>query len=238
MSNTPPELPWELRGPQPVIHAAPAARTAFITKTYLHLLGAILAFTALEVVLFTSGIADTIAGFVFSTNWLLVLGGFLVVATIASNFAHKARSQAAQYGALAAYVVAESLIFVPLLWLANSYAPGVISSAAAVTLIGFAGLTAVVFITRKDFSFMRSALMWIGFAALGLIVGSVLFSFELGTWFSVAMIVFAGASILFNTSKVMRDFPEDRYVAASLQLFASVALMFWYVLRLFLGSRR
>lgn len=238
MSNNPPELPWEIRGPQTVAQASASVRTAFITKTYLHLLGAILAFTALEVVLFTSGVADTIAGFVFSTNWLLVLGGFMIVATLASNFAYRAQSKAAQYGGLAGYVVAQALIFVPLLWLANASAPGVISSAAAVTLIGFAALTAVVFITRKDFSFMRGALMWVGFAALGLIIGAVVFSFELGTWFSIAMIVFAGGSILYNTSKVMRDFPEDRYVAASLQLFAGVALMFWYVLRLFIGGRR
>ncbi len=49
------------------------------------------------------------------------------------------------------------------------------------------------------------------------------------------MIGLAGAAILYDTSKVLRDYPEDRYVAASLQLFASVALMFWYVLRLFMS---
>ena len=238
MSNTPPELPWELRGPRPVAQATPTVRTEFITKTYLHLLGAILTFVALEALLFTSGLATSITEFVAGTSWLLVLGAFMIVATIASSFAFKATTRPVQYAALGAYVAAQALIFVPMLWLANASAPGVISSAAAVTLIGFAGLTAVVFITRKDFSFMRGAIMWIGFAALGLIVGSVLFNFQLGTWFSVAMVVFAGGTILYNTSKVMNDFPEDRYVAASLQLFASVALMFWYVLRLFMGSRR
>jgi FtsH-binding integral membrane protein len=69
-------------------------------------------------------------------------------------------------------------------------------------------------------------------------VGGVLFGFQLGTWFSVAMVGLAGGAILHDTSKIIRDFPEDRHVAASLQLFASVALMFWYVLRIFLGSRR
>jgi len=69
------------------------------------------------------------------------------------------------------------------------------------------------------------------------IVGAILFGFELGTWFSVAMIGFAGAAILYDTSNVLHHFPEDRYVGAALQLFASVALMFWYVLRLFMASR-
>jgi FtsH-binding integral membrane protein len=45
----------------------------------------------------------------------------------------------------------------------------------------------------------------------------------------------AGAAILYDTSNVLLRFPEDRYVAAALELFASVALMFWYVLRLFMS---
>jgi len=45
----------------------------------------------------------------------------------------------------------------------------------------------------------------------------------------------AGAAILFDTSNILRTYPEDRYVSAALQLFASVALMFWYVLRLFMS---
>ena len=53
----------------------------------------------------------------------------------------------------------------------------------------------------------------------------------------LAMVAFAGAAILYDTSNVLRHYPEDRYVAASLELFASTALMFWYVLRL-LSSRR
>ncbi len=82
---------------------------------------------------------------------------------------------------------------------------------------------------------MRGVLMWGGVVAMLAIVGGILFGFELGTWFSVAMIGFAGAAILYDTSNVLHHFPEDRYVGAALQLFASVALMFWYVLRLFMA---
>jgi FtsH-binding integral membrane protein len=120
-----------------------------------------------------------------------------------------------------------------MLYLAEANAPGAIESAAAVTLLGFAGLTFVAFRTRKDFSFMRGMLMWGGVLALVAIVGAVIFGFELGTWFSVAMVGFAGAAILYDTSNVLHHYPEDRYVAAALALFASVALMFWYILRLF-----
>ena len=147
------------------------------------------------------------------------------------------RSLGAQYAALAGYVVVEAVIFVPLLYAANRFAPGVISSAALVSFAGFSALTAIAFYTRKDFSFLRGILLWAGFGALALIVAGALFGFQLGTFFSVAMVVFAGAAILYDTSNIIHRFPEDRHVAAALSLFASVALLFWYVLRLFLSSR-
>ena len=77
--------------------------------------------------------------------------------------------------------------------------------------------------------------MWGGVVALVLIVASVLFGFELGTFFSVGMIAFAGAAILYDTSNILHHHPADRHVGAALELFASVALMFWYVLQLFLS---
>ena len=112
------------------------------------------------------------------------------------------------------------------------------ASAAQATLGGFFLLTAVVVTTRKDFSFLRTFLVWGGIVALAVIVCAVLFSFNLGTWFSVAMVLLAGGSILYTTSSIMRDYPEDAYLSAAIQLFAAVALLFWYVLRLFISARR
>jgi FtsH-binding integral membrane protein len=221
---------------QPVAAIGVDARASFINRTYNHLMGAIVLFTLIEVGLFQSGFAESIAGVLLGGSWLLVLGAFMLVSWFASRVSLTSESKGAQYAALGGFVVAESIIFVPMLWLANQYAPGAIQSAAIVTLIGFAGLTAVAFVTRKDFSFLRGMLMWGGVVAMLAIVGGILFGFELGTWFSVAMIGFAGAAILYDTSNVLHHFPEDRYVGAALQLFASVALMFWYVLRLFMSS--
>ena len=67
------------------------------------------------------------------------------------------------------------------------------------------------------------------------IFGSMIFGFHLGTWFSVAMIGFAGAAILYDTSNIMHHYPQDRYVAASMSLFASIAMMFFYILRLLMS---
>lgn len=170
-------------------------------------------------------------------GWLLVLGGFVVLGALFRSLAHSARSRATQYAGLGAYVVLQAIIFVPLLAMAEMYAPGAIQSAGLVTLMGFGGLTAVVFTTRKDFSFLGSVIRWGFIVALVAIVAAVIFGFQLGTFFSVAMVGLAGASVLYDTSNVLHHFPEDSYVAASLELFASIALMFWYVLRLFIGNR-
>lgn len=221
----------------PDIRIGEDTRAAFLTRTYVHLFGAIIAFVMIEVALFSSGLAETIARAMLGVSWLLVLGGFMVVSWIASRAAFSAKSMAAQYAALGAFVFAEALIFVPLLYIANHYAPGAIESAATVTLIGFAGLTAVAFLSRKDFSFLGGLLKWGMVLALVAIVGGVLFGFNLGTWFSVGMVGLAGAAILYDTSNILRNFPEDRHVGAALQLFSSVALMFWYVLSLFLSRR-
>ena len=77
---------------------------------------------------------------------------------LTSRLAHTAQSKAAQYAGLAGYVVAQAIIFVPLLVMANLYAPGAIQSAGLVTMAGFAGLTAIAFTTRKDFSFLGGIL--------------------------------------------------------------------------------
>jgi FtsH-binding integral membrane protein len=126
---------------------------------------------------------------------------------------------------------------VPLLYIANAVAPGAIQSAGLLTALGFGGLTAVAFLSRTDFSFLGALLKWAFIVALLAIVGSVLFGFQLGTWFSVAMVGLAGVAILRDTSNILHHFPDDRYVAAAMQLFASVALMFWYLIRLFMDRR-
>ncbi len=222
---------------RPVAALSVDDRATFIVRTYGHLLGAILLFVGIEVFLFQSGLAAPMAAAMLGVNWLLVLGGFVVVSWLASRAANSSMSQPVQYLALGGFVLAQAIIFVPLLYIADSYAPGAIQSAAVVTMIGFAALTAIVFTTRKDFSFMGGMLRWGFVVALVAIVAGVLFGFQLGTWFSVAMVALAGGAILYDTSNILHHYPEDRYVGAALQLFASVALLFWYVLSIFTSRR-
>ncbi|AUD79527.1 permease [Kangiella profundi] len=223
---------------QVVVRGGLGDRAKFITKTYNHLLGAIFAFVLISVYFYQSGISLAIAEWVFSFGggWMVLMGGFIAASWAATHIAHTSQSKITQYSSLAGFIIAEAIIFAPLLLIAAQMADGVIKSAATVTLLGFAVLTAIVFYTRKDFSFLRGILMWMFGLAIVAIISAFIFGFQLGTWFSVAMIGFAGAAILYDTSNVLHHYPEDRYVGAALQLFASVAMMFWYVLRLFMSS--
>lgn len=218
----------------PVSEASVEDRSNFIWKCYAHVVGAILAFAAIEAYFFHSGIAAAIAQPMLE-SWWMVMGAFILGGWGASHIAHRVQSVQAQYAALAFFIVLEAVIFAPMLFIAEAMREGIIESAAGVTVLGCVGLIATAMITRKDFSFLRGIMVWGFMLAMGGIVASWIFGFQLGTWFSVAMIGFAGAAILYDTSNIMHHYPQDKHVAASLQLFASVGLMFWYILRLFMG---
>ena len=224
---------------QSAAEAIPAQRVQFIRKTYLLLAAAIAAFILVEGFLFASGAAEMIAKLVFSggaIGWLLVLGLFMVVSYIARSWATSETSTATQFLGLGIAVLAEAVIFVPLITIAavRSADPFALLMKAGIVTIGlFLGITATVFITRSDFSFLGPILAIGGFAALGFIVASALFGFSLGTVFAFVMVAFAGTAILYETSNVLHRFNTSQHVAASLTLFAAIALLFWYILSIF-----
>jgi FtsH-binding integral membrane protein len=214
-----------------------AMRSEFLKRVYGHLAAAVAVLVLLEILLFSSGLAVPIAN-AFTGNWLLVLGGFIVAGWVGRAFAYRADSLTSQYTGLGIYVLAQAIIFVPLLAIAQAVAPGAIQSAALITAIGFTLLTMLALSMRHDFSVLGGLLKWAGIVALLAIVGGVIFGFHLGTWFSVGMVALAGAAVLFDTQKILTSYRDDQYVGASLELFASIAMMFWYVLRILIGSRR
>lgn len=223
-----------------VADAEAADRALFIRRTYLHLGGAILAFVVLEALLLRlPGIENLVGAMVGGFGWLIVLAAFMGVSWIADRWARSDASQSMQYVGLGLYVVAEAVIFLPLLYIAAFYSdPSVIPTAGIITGLLFAGLTATAFITRKDFSFLGSILAIAGFVALGVIICSILFGFTLGLVFSAVMVFFAGGSILYTTSNIIHHYRTDQHVAASLALFSGVMLLLWYVLRILLLRSR
>ena len=221
----------------PVITQGEEARITFMTKVYQHIGLAIAAFMGFEFLLFTSGIAEWFYDSVFTSGggWLLILGLFMVGSWLATQATMDLSNPGRQYAGLFGTAGLYSLLFAPFLYYVFNVqdAASDVWAAAVITGIGFVGLSAVAWVTRRDLSFIRPLIMWGGVAALVLIVGAVLFGFNLGTWFSVAMIGLAGAAILYTTQQALRTYPEQAYVAAAVQLFGSLMTMFWYVLRIF-----
>jgi len=217
--------------------AAADERTDFITKTYLHLAGAIGLFVILETILLNTPGIENLVGLMMGSRfgWLIVLGLFMFVSYIAESWARSAVNPGMQYAGLGLFVVAEAVIFVPLLYMAAAIDSEIIPTAGAATLGLFGLLTVVVLITRKDFSFLRGILLFGGFAAMGLIVLAIVFQFALGPIFTYAMIALACGYILYHTSNVLHHYRIGQHVAASLALFAAVALLFWYIVQLFMS---
>jgi FtsH-binding integral membrane protein len=243
------ETPYARFGSDLAIDAPVDARRTFIRRTYAHLTTAIYAFVLLEWLFFYFHFDQWMMRFFQGTPMagLVMLGAFLLTSYLANSWARSDTSVNLQYAGLLLYVLAEAVIFVPILMIAQGYAVkvgaigdvSIIAVAAITTLLMFAALSASVFFTRKDFSFLQTGLWIGGAAAMALIVVSYFAGgLHLGTWFSAAMIVLACGWILYDTSNVLHHYRTDQHVAASLALFASVALLFWYVLRLLMELNR
>ncbi len=224
-----------------VAEATPADRISFIRKTYAHLAFAIFAFMGVEAALlaspFSTAMMEALAGSRY--GYLIVMVAFVGVGWLAESWARNTTSVAMQYLGLGLYIVAEAIIFVPLMYIAAAYfGPSIIVEAGLYTALVFAGLTGTVFFTRSDFSWLRPMLMVASLASIGVIIASILFGFTLGTLFAAVMVVMAAGYILYYTSNVLHHYPVGSHVAASLALFAAVALLFYYILRILMSSRR
>jgi len=222
----------------PVAALSDEAKVAFYKKTYSHVAGGVLAFFIAEYFLLQS---DTLVEFMLSMTqgwrWLIMLGAFMFMTNYAESTALKTTDKNKQYMAYGLYVLAEAIIFIPIIYIAIMYSGGMdlLNQAAIVTLSLFGGLTAVVFVTKKDFSFLKSALTVGFFIAMGLIIAGALFGFDMGLWFSVGMCVLAAGSILYQTSNLVHKYTNEQYIPASIGLFASLMLLFWYVIQIFLS---
>src|ERR1019366_3186848 len=112
--------------------AEPSERAAFIRRTYSHLAGAILAFIALETVLVNTvpfEVIDRLLGG-SGLSWLFVLGAFMGASWLGQYWARSQASRPLQSLGLGLYVVAEAVIFLPLLIIAAKFSsPSVIPTA-------------------------------------------------------------------------------------------------------------
>ena len=216
--------------------SAESARAAFIRRTYAHLAGAILAFVAIETVLVQMVTPNQVMQLLGTSrfSWLIVLVAFMGAGWLAQTWAQSETSVGLQYLGLGLYVVAEAVIFLPLILVAVYFYPNqnILPTAGILTLAVFGGLTLSVFVTKKDYSALRPVLCVGCLIALGVIIAGVVLGFNLGLFFSFAMVALMSGYILYYTSQVMLHYRTDQHVAAALALFAAVATLFWYILRI------
>src|SRR3954462_9545805 len=231
------------------IDAPVDARKAFIRKTYAHLTAAIYGLVLIEFLYFKTLPLDNWVPRLFAERWgwMALFGGYMLISWIAQSWATSGASLGKQYAGLATYVFAFSVVLCPLLWIANqfafkmgggTYSP--ITVAAIATLAVFGVLTAIVFISRKDFSFLGPILGISSLFIFGAIVLGAFGLLNLGTGFCMLLVVFASGAILYDTSNVLHKYRTEQYLAAALALFASVGILFWYILQIVmsLSNRR
>ena len=233
-------------------------RVDFLRKTYAHLGGALIAFAAATAFMMRymteTSLKFSSWAFQGRWHWIGILVLFMIVGVIAQKLAMSETSRGLQYLGLGVAVIAEAVLLQPLLWIAMikfgdprmfiagadggmGQAGTIILQSALITIAIFAGLTITVFVTKKDFSFLRGALSIGFFAVLGVILASAIFGFSLGPIFCGAVILLLAGYILYQTTLVMNYFPPSGYVAASLMLFSTIATLFWYVLQLMMSLR-
>ena len=237
-----------------VVADAPAAdRAAFFRRTYGLVAIGFAAFAALLAIFFVGfdrqeGIAFALFSGLFSMmrslgGWsiLLVMLAFWGATTVAQSLAFNRSSRGTQYAGLGLYVVLEALIFIPLIGYVilstKGNASTVLVPAGIVTGGMIAGLTALVFMTNLDFSFLKVAIILGSFAALAIVLVAAIAGLSLGAWFSIAMIVLMATVILYQTNEVKNTMETDQHVAAAFVLFSSFVTLLFYVIRLFAGRR-
>lgn len=223
-----------------IFNVQEVSRVEFIRKTYSHVALAILAFVGFEFLLLNTEIGLNI-GIKMASSPIIVLVLFIAGSWIANKWAAEPGNIQKQYFGLFLYAFLYALIFLPM-FLYLMFSPSfegqvtnIIGQSAVLTAGLFTGLSAVALFSKKDFSFLRSIVMIGSFIALGLIVAGYLFGFDLGVWFSGAMVLLMGASILYQTSQLVHRYHTSQHVAAALGLFASFMTMFYYIISIFMS---
>ena len=219
--------------------ATDSNRVNFIRNTYLHLLLNVLVFGALVFGLLATPLAGSFYQAVFSSRfgWLALILAFGFGSGILQSLAYNSTSKVSQYGALFGFIFLEALIFTPIAVLGLT--SGVLGVAFLATTLLFGVLTVSVLVTKTNYNFLRGFLISGSLAALGAVLLGILFNLSIfGTFFTVTMIVLMCGWILYDTSKIARSYPTDKYIAASIAVFADFVTLLWYVIRLLSGSRR
>jgi modulator of FtsH protease len=142
--------------------------------------------------------------------------------------------------ALFGFTTLTGVVISPLMYMVAQTNPASIWQAGLLTVGIFGGLTIYVFVSRKDFSFLRgmlfTGLIVLVLAGLAnvLIVGSTALGFATA---AAALLLFSGY-VLYDTSNIIRRYPTNEYVAGALSLYLDAFNIFLALLRILNAGRR
>jgi FtsH-binding integral membrane protein len=223
------ENTYAIHDDQLAINAPADARATFLQKTYSLVFAGVLTFA---LTLFLSGPDMPLHSLAMSIglNWITTLviffGGMMAVRMLARTVMGLPLFFAFTFGF--------GLIAAPLVSLIQTTDGGavIIGQASLMTAFLFLGLTAYVFKSGRDFSFLYGFLWLAFFGMMGVAVASWLLGYSVGVWYSYLGAGLMCAHILYDTSNVMRRYSTDSHVSAALELFTDVVLLFWYLLQI------
>jgi modulator of FtsH protease len=139
--------------------------------------------------------------------------------------------------ALFGFTTLTGVVISPLIHVLLRINPGSILAAGVLTVGIFGGLTAYVFVTKKDFSFMRGMLMTgLVVVILAGVANIFLGASALGFAVAAATLLLFSGFVLYDTSNIIRRYPTNEYIAGALSLYLDAFNIFLALLRL-LNSR-
>jgi len=140
--------------------------------------------------------------------------------------------------ALFGFTTLTGVIISPLLYIISFKNPASILEAGILTVGIFGGLTAYVFISKRDFSFMRGLLVTglIIVILTGLLNVLIIGSSALYFAGAVATLLLFSGFVLYDTSNIIRRYPTNEYVSGALALYLDAFNIFLALLRI-LNSR-
>lgn len=225
----------------PAAFAAVAERAAFLKRVYgilfLGVLGFAATLWATANVPFANDLAMQIGRAIYGQRFgfLIYFGVFMAGSWAVQALATKAPINAIAY---AAWVVLLGFLIAPIvLIISQVHGPAIVSQASAITAAVFCGLTAIVFVTGKDFSFLRGMLSLAFWSLLAVSLIGYFTGYSFGLWMSSAVVVLFAGYILYNTSEILHRYPTTMAMSAAIVLFTDVVILFKHILLLLSRSR-
>ncbi len=217
-----------------VAQSSAEVQMAFIQKTYVLFLAGILSAIVMGGITLNTPLYNVSVG-ILSSTWLAVIlmfGGVWIAGAVS-------RTEGLNYIALFSFTGLIGFLFAPLLSMYEGAFPGIVAQAAFLSVLVFGALTAYVFVSKKDFSFM-GGFLFVGVIAL--VIGGLANAFFFkssgaGYWMAwISLFLFSGF-VLYDTSQIIHRYDAKGYCAAALDLFLDFFNIFMAILRILAGSR-